>query len=933
MIRRTRRSAARLLLTGLILLAGGRALAQSNDDCLACHSDDTLKGKRDGREISVFVDERKLKASAHATIDCVMCHQDLAGADLPHGEVVSPVDCGACHGEETKQYARNIHGQKAARGDRLAPRCTDCHGHHDILPQSDPRSPISKTAVPLLCGRCHHEGSPVSISHDIPQDRILENYSMSMHGEGLFKKGLTVTAVCTSCHTAHDVLPHTDARSSIARANISKTCMQCHGRIEEVHRKVIEGRLWEDQPNKIPVCIDCHSPHKIRRLQYAEGMADRDCLVCHGKRDLSVLHDGKQVSLFVDEDARLAGSHNKTACAQCHTQVSPSRVRPCETITAKVDCAICHEPVVNTYKASIHGTLSAKGDPDAPVCLDCHDRHATQSKKLPTSKTYPRNIPDLCATCHRAGEKAAVRIAGEFINPVQSYTESIHGKGLIESGLVVTATCADCHTAHGELPPEDPRSSVNRGHIVETCGHCHNGIREVFQTSIHFPGNGAKPGEKLPVCEDCHTSHQITRTDKPGFRMMMMAQCGRCHEAEGETFFETYHGKVSRLGSEGAAKCYDCHGTHDILPAADPRSRLSRERVVETCGQCHEGSHRRFAGYLTHATHHDQRKYPWLFYTFWGMTALLVGTLSFALLHTLAWLFRLWRTRHHWRLHSLRAPAPGERVYRRFTRFQRTLHLVMLIAFFTLALTGMTLKFAYAPWAEFVSKILGGFDTMGALHRVGAITLGIVACLHLWDVRRRRAASGLSWWRYLRGPDTILFTWRDIKEVVGSIGWFLGLGPRPRYGRYTYWEKFDYFAVIWGIFVIGLTGLMLWLPELFTRLIPGWSINVATIIHSDEALLAVAFIFTIHFFNTHFRPDKFPMDPVIFTGRVTLDELKFDKPQEYEELVARGEMDQYMVDPMPAAAERGFRIFGFVALGVGLTLIGLIVYAMIFSYR
>jgi len=178
-----------------------------------------------------------------------------------------------------------------------------------------------------------------------------------------------------------------------------------------------------------------------------------------------------------------------------------------------------------------------------------------------------------------------------------------------------------------------------------------------------------------------------------------------------------------------------------------------------------------------------------------------------------------------------------------------------------------------------------------------------------------------------------MFNLTDLKQIGQSMRWFFGLGPRPHYGRYTYWEKFDYFAVFWGVFVIGSTGLVLWFPETFTYIVPGWFVNVATIIHSDEALLAVGFIFTIHFFNTHFRPDKFPMDPVIFTGRITVDELKYDKPAEYEQLVAEGRLEQHLVDPIPAPAERGFRIFGFIALGVGLTLIALIVIAMVFSYR
>ena len=138
---------------------------------------------------------------------------------------------------------------------------------------------------------------------------------------------------------------------------------------------------------------------------------------------------------------------------------------------------------------------------------------------------------------------------------------------------------------------------------------------------------------------------------------------------------------------------------------------------------------------------------------------------------------------------------------------------------------------------------------------------------------------------------------------------------------------------MWGIIVIGSTGLVLWFPEIFTRLLPGWSINVATIVHSDEALLAVGFIFTVHFFNTHFRPDKFPMDPVIFTGRVPLEEFKHDKPREYEELVEKGELEKHLVEPIPQAAERGFKIFGFLALGVGLSLVLLIIYAMTIGYR
>jgi cytochrome b subunit of formate dehydrogenase len=178
-----------------------------------------------------------------------------------------------------------------------------------------------------------------------------------------------------------------------------------------------------------------------------------------------------------------------------------------------------------------------------------------------------------------------------------------------------------------------------------------------------------------------------------------------------------------------------------------------------------------------------------------------------------------------------------------------------------------------------------------------------------------------------------MFSLQDIKDLKGSLKWFVGLGPRPEYGRWTYWEKFDYFAVFWGMFIIGSTGLILWFPEFFTLFLPGKSVNIATIVHSDEALLAVGFIFTVHFFNTHFRPDKFPMDPVIFTGRVPLEEYRVDKPREYEELVANGELEENLFEPYPRNAQILFRVIGFTALTIGITLILLIIYSMLWGYR
>jgi cytochrome b subunit of formate dehydrogenase len=285
------------------------------------------------------------------------------------------------------------------------------------------------------------------------------------------------------------------------------------------------------------------------------------------------------------------------------------------------------------------------------------------------------------------------------------------------------------------------------------------------------------------------------------------------------------------------------------------------------------------------------------------------------------------------RLVETPAPAVERRHYRRFTRLDRTLHSLMVVSVIALALTGMTLKFSYTSWAAILSHLLGGYETAGWIHRLGAVTMLGVFVVHLVDLVRRKNREYGSWRALLSGPNTMLPTRRDLAEFTGSMKWFLGLGERPRYGRWTYWEKFDYFAVFWGIAVIGSTGLLLWFSEFLTRFLPGWILNVATIIHSDEALLATGFIFTVHFFNTHLRPEKFPMDIVIFTGRMPVEEFARDKPDEYEALVASGRLEEHLVEAYPPIVIRTIRAFAWTALAIGFGTVVWILYAMLFAYR
>ncbi len=616
--------------------SGWAAEGPTTADCLACHDDKGLTTKRAGKTVSLYVDGKKFASSIHGSLSCTNCHADLEGKDLPHDTPLKKVNCGTCHSGEAELHAKSLHGKAAARGDALAPRCVNCHGNHDIVPVKDRRSPVAPLNVPFLCGKCHREGTPVQTQRPIEQHNILENYSESIHGEGLLKKGLVVAPNCASCHTPHSILPHTDPNSSIARKNIAATCTKCHAQIEQVHRKTIRGELWEKEAHVLPACVDCHQPHKVRKVFYTQGMADADCLRCHADPALKS-KDGRPLTVHGQE---LAGSrHAKVACSQCHSEVNASRVRPCETITKQVDCSSCHAEIAQQYQRSKHGQLLAANDPNAPTCKECHGTHGILGRQNPVSVTFATNVPTLCARCHREGQKAAVRYTGRQHEIIQHYTESIHGKGLLKSGLTVTATCTNCHTAHGVLPRSDPESTVNPTNVPATCGKCHHGIQEQFVQSIHSV-NVTKTGQELPVCSDCHSAHSIRRADEDGFKLDIMNKCGRCHAEIAKTYFDTYHGKVSRLGYTKTAKCYDCHGAHDIQKVTDPRSHLSRVNVVATCRKCHADATRRFAGYLTHATHHDPKKYPFLFWAFWGMTALLVGTFVIGGVHTLLWLPR-----------------------------------------------------------------------------------------------------------------------------------------------------------------------------------------------------------------------------------------------------------------------------------------------------
>jgi len=268
--------------------------------------------------------------------------------------------------------------------------------------------------------------------------------------------------------------------------------------------------------------------------------------------------------------------------------------------------------------------------------------------------------------------------------------------------------------------------------------------------------------------------------------------------------------------------------------------------------------------------------------------------------------------------------------YRRFTRTERILHALLMLTFVGCALSGLPLLEADRPWAPVLARMLGGFQTAGLIHRVCAAVMIGVFVTHVGTLTmrglRKRSVLALVW-----GPESMVPQPQDVVDIYHNFKWFLGRGPRPVFDRWTYWEKFDYWAVFWGMFIIGGSGLLLWFPFFFGKLLPGWMFNIASLVHGEEALLAVGFIFTIHFFNGHLRPEKFPMDTAVFTGRMPAEELVHERARLYDRLQATRTLAREEA-PAPTLESRAFGwVVGGTALALGVVTILLILYSAISS--
>ncbi len=647
--------------------------------------------------------------------------------------------------------------------------------------------------------------------------------------------------------------------------------------------------------------------------------ADQECLACHGDPGMKS-ESGK--SLHVDADKHKSSVHGDLGCTTCHVGVKeyphpkPMRKPACGTCheqeVAQVpqsvhsilgaqacaschgqahevqrseklvpqQCATCHEDAVHGYQVGVHAAARKTGDLQAPTCLACHGSpHKILAADDPKSPVHHSNIPGTCATCH--AQKFVMEHTGQSTQEVYSYRESVHGRA-VATGSTKAAVCTDCHGVHEIRRASDEKSSIFKFNVPFTCGKCHEPVETEFMQSTH--GQAITRGNsQAPVCTDCHGIHSIKSHLDPNSSVaaknLARTTCARCHEGvrlsqefgvEGgrtSTYLASYHGLASELGSKVVANCASCHGVHNILPSEDPRSTINRANLVHTCGQCHPGVTEKFALGKVHvdaplSADIGSVAVRWIrrFYL-----TMIFGVIGGMVLHNLI----IWRRKAILRRDSY------PRMVTRMTANQRWQHLALLASFVTLVITGFALKYPDS-WLSLLPGM--GERVRGIVHRIAAIVMIGASVYHLMYAVLTRDGRKLLL--------DLLPEPKDATDVVETLRHYLVGGNKPEFKRFTYAEKAEYWALVWGIIVMATTGLALWAKMTVGHLLPRWWLDVATAIHFYEAVLASLAIVVWHFYQVFLDPDIYPMNWAWWDGKMSEHHYRDEHGLDSETLLA-----------------------------------------------
>ncbi len=769
--------------------------------------------------------------------------------------------------------------------------CIDCHSDMEDI-EEFPHAP--RLTLPD-CGSCHEDA----------QVEFVDGFFQPLR-----EKGYTSIPSCADCHGKHEI-------SWVGKPR--EVCGVCH---RDVLEEYLNSAHWGGEERKVEVtCVSCHSPHyKHEKQAYTPSEwkihVTEYCRECHLKQveNYDRSHHYEEVK---------GGNLDAPVCSDCHAKhrVLSPRDPDSKVSVAKLDivCSNCHKG----YEASVHRPKQ-KDDPRLETCVVCHMGHSTDMVADSKSSIFEMNLSQVCLTCHESS-----LITGEY-----DAHGGIHRNQIDRMEWGEVANCGLCHNYHFRAPEH-----ISEYGLEKSCAQCHPNQQKEFERSSHYIA-WVKGHEEAPSCMTCHGQRIIQKPDEYFTGQSTIELCASCHGNREvilkfqlnpdviSGYTTSYHGQMYQLGYQGEefATCVSCHDNHSILPSDNPASTISKTHIIKTCGQCHEKVNINFVKYLQHYSPMEREENPVLRYINIFMIWLLGSVFVIFGGHTSLWFIRLIIRRIKGGPIK-KLPKTKYRV-RRFRRFDRLLHLGLILSFLTLASTGMPLKYSHTEIANWITNNVIGFGTAALLHRIAAFLLIVIFFIHISTFLYKKfieKKKGIFF-----GPDSLVPNGQDFKDFFAHIAYFIGAKKNPpEFGRWTYWEKFDYFAVFWGMVIIGASGLTLWFPETFTRILPGWLINAAHIIHSEEALLATAFIFTVHFFNTHLRPGAFPMDEVIFTGRMTEERFKEERPLEFKSLTEK-EYQSLLTDPLPVGLKRLFYIAGYTFLTIGFILLLVIIIGTFF---
>jgi cytochrome b subunit of formate dehydrogenase len=596
------------------------------------------------------------------------------------------------------------------------------------------------------------------------------------------------------------------------------------------------------------------------------------CLECHGDRDFTTTDSaGQTVSLYVDSTTLAKSIHDGFDCIDCHTAATSI---PHAEHLPPVDCGECHSDVAATYK--VHGLVKENPAERFPDCHHCHGTHDILPPSDPNSSANPNNLPTTCGRCHQ--DKS---IVGAYhipmITPVETYETSVHSRRRADSSLV--ATCIDCHstekTAHSILAPLYPQSTIYHFNIAATCGRCHAQVQADYERGVH--GQAAARGETdTPVCTDCHGSHVILPVENPKSRVnpirVSLTVCAPCHEDEElnikyglptnimRTWRHSYHGLKSTDGDPRVANCSSCHRAHLILPASDSASSIAPANVHTTCAKCHASISQELAKIEIHKT-------TGVFLNKTGRT--------FRAIYIIAIIVIIGAMVVHWMINlskRVRVLNHGRQVVR-MNRNELWQHTFLMVTFTILAITGFAFHYSGSWWARFLFGWPGGFVARRMIHLVAAVLFAGTAVWHMIYLFGQRGRL------FLRD---IFPRVQDFRQFFHTMAYDLGLRTEaPRFGRFSYVEKAEYWALVWGTVVMTVTGVSLWFGTVTENILKVGAVGVMLVIHFYEAILAGLAILIWHFYSTIFNPPVYPNNPSWYTGKMPLvmhDEEHADDP-------------------------------------------------------